>query len=200
MIDRMVSQIIEQLQQNALSAEHALAALQVLAGVLFALGTTLIAIGSGFAIAMTDSTDSQFVHNMRMSSAYYIGGFILLVLGARLFGKAFFKPRKKDKSSIQTPKLKILVDEMLDGTDEKLRNAGYDASSVKRLIEQGEIMHSDFSVLKHVEKHDMVLITEDEQHIRGCEENGMIAVRYGQNETFENLVMKLGKLKNSDNN
>lgn len=134
MIDRKVEQIIEQIQQNALSAEHSLAALQVLAGVLFTMGTTLVAIGSGFAIAMTDSTDPQFFHNMRMSSAYYIGGFILLVLGARVFGKAFFKPRKKGNPSIQTTKLKILVDEMLEGTDEKLRNAGYEASSVKTPI------------------------------------------------------------------
>ncbi len=34
--------------------------------------------------------------------------------------------------------MKILVDEMDDGMDEKLRNLGYDAYSVKKLLTEGK--------------------------------------------------------------
>jgi len=41
--------------------------------------------------------------------------------------------------------LKILVDEMDDGMDEKLKEIGFDAYSVKKLRVDGLKLHADFS-------------------------------------------------------
>ena len=46
----------------------------------------------------------------------------------------------------ETP-LKILIDEMDDGMDERLQNIGYDAYSVKKLRADGLKLHTDYSVI-----------------------------------------------------
>tara|TARA_B100001146_G_scaffold19178_1_gene14803 strand:+ start:61 stop:228 length:168 start_codon:yes stop_codon:yes gene_type:complete len=48
--------------------------------------------------------------------------------------------------------IKILVDEMDDGMDEKLRSIGYDAFSVKKLRASGLKLHTDFSVINYAMK------------------------------------------------
>ncbi len=42
--------------------------------------------------------------------------------------------------------MKILIDEMDDGMDERLIQLGYDAYSVKKLRTGGEKLHTDYSV------------------------------------------------------
>lgn len=91
--------------------------------------------------------------------------------------------------------MKILVDEMFDGIDEKLRVAGYDAYSVRKLWLKGEELHSDFSIMKYAERNHMVLVTEDEDNIDGCIENKMRYAKFGQNQSFESLLAQLEKLK-----
>lgn len=194
MIDGLVERLIMGVERNALSHEKSLVALEILVGTLFTMGATLIAIGSGFAIAMADSTGEDYSRNITMATTYYIGGGILFVLGARLFAKAFFKSRKKVNHQTPSTKLKILVDEMLDGTDEKLRNQGYEAYSVKKLRDKGEKLQSDYSILKYSEVNHMILVTEDDENIDGCTENGIKVVKHGQNDTFEDLMSELNKL------
>ena len=43
--------------------------------------------------------------------------------------------------------MKILVDEMDDGMDERLIQLGYDAYSVKKLRSEGKKLHTDYSVI-----------------------------------------------------
>jgi len=45
--------------------------------------------------------------------------------------------------------LKILVDEMDDGMDEKLKEMGFDAYSVKKLRADGLNLHADYSLIKY---------------------------------------------------
>ena len=45
--------------------------------------------------------------------------------------------------------LKILVDEMDDGMDEKLKEIGFDAYSVKKLRADGLKLHADYSLIKY---------------------------------------------------
>jgi len=44
--------------------------------------------------------------------------------------------------------LKILVDEMDDGMDEKLKEIGFDAYSVIKLRTDGLKLHADYSLIK----------------------------------------------------
>ena len=46
-------------------------------------------------------------------------------------------------------KVKILVDEMDDGMDEKLISMGFDAYSVKKLRVEGMKLHTDFSIINY---------------------------------------------------
>ena len=57
--------------------------------------------------------------------------------------------------------MKILVDEMDDGMDERLIQLGYDAYSVNKLRSEGKILHSDYSVINYAKENDMILITRD---------------------------------------
>ncbi len=69
--------------------------------------------------------------------------------------------------------MKILVDEMYDGLDEKLREQGHDAYSVKKLIASGEKLQTDYSVLNYVKDNDMILVTQDTENGKACAENDM---------------------------
>jgi len=194
MIDRAIEHLIENIKRNTISGEMFVATLQVMIGTFVTLGATLVAIGSGYALAMQDSTGADFSRNWITSAEYYTVGLIILFIGVRLFQKAFFKQRrKKGNDSTQSPKLRILVDEMLDGTDDALRNMGYEVYSVKKLREGGQKLQSDYSILKYAETNNMVLITEDDQNIEGCKENGIRVIKYGQGDTFENLTLELKK-------
>lgn len=194
MIDGMIEQLIQGVQRNTDSQEMYIAALEILVGSFLTLGATLIGIGSGFAVAMSDSIGEQFTRNWMISAAYYIVGTIILVFGARLFGKAFIRKKKNRVASPHPTKVRILVDEMLDGTDEKLRDRSYEAYSIKKLREKGEKLRSDYSILKYVEINNMVLITEDDENVDACKENDIMVIKHGQNRTFENLVSELEKL------
>ena len=68
---------------------------------------------------------------------------------------------------------KILIDEMDDGMDEKLRELGYDAFSVKKLRADGKKLHTDYSVISYAKEHNMILITRDTESGQACEENGL---------------------------
>jgi len=68
---------------------------------------------------------------------------------------------------------KILVDEMDDGMDEKLRSIGYDAFSVKKLRAGGLKLHTDFSIINYAMENKMILITRDTESGQACEENNI---------------------------
>ena len=87
--------------------------------------------------------------------------------------------------------LKILVDEMDDGMDEKLRDMGYDAYSVKKLRAEGLKLHTDYSVINYAKENSMILITRDTESGEACNENNIPYVLLDSNEIFKIVTEKL---------
>ncbi len=90
--------------------------------------------------------------------------------------------------------VKILVDEMDDGWDEKLRNLGYDAYSVKKLRIEGKKLRTDYSVINYARENNMLLITRDTESGQACEENNLSYILLDNDEIFRIVVEKLQKL------
>ena len=87
--------------------------------------------------------------------------------------------------------LKILVDEMDDGMDERLMSIGYDAYSVKKLRAEGLKLHTDYSVINYAKENNMILITRDTENGEACDENGIPCVLLDNNEIFKIVTEKL---------
>mgnify|MGYP000491672707 FL=1 len=90
----------------------------------------------------------------------------------------------------KTP-LKILIDEMDDGMDERLQNIGYDAYSVKKLRTEGLKLHTDYSVINYAKKNDMILVTRDTESGQACDENNIPYVLLDSDEIFKIVLEKL---------
>lgn len=91
-------------------------------------------------------------------------------------------------------KLKILVDEMDDGMDDRLKEIGYDAYSVKKLRTEGKKLRTDFSVINYARDNNMILITRDTESGQACEENNLSYILLDNNEIFKIVVEKLKQL------
>ena len=87
--------------------------------------------------------------------------------------------------------LKILVDEMDDGMDEKLIDMDYDAYSVKKLRAEGLNLHTDYSVINYAKENSMILITRDTESGEACNENNIPCVILDSNEIFKIVTEKL---------
>ena len=90
----------------------------------------------------------------------------------------------------KTP-LKILIDEMDDGMDERLQNIGYDAYSVKKLRIEGLKLHTDYSIINYAKKNDMILVTRDTESGQACDENNIPYVLLDSDEIFKIVLEKL---------
>ncbi len=86
---------------------------------------------------------------------------------------------------------KILVDEMDDGMDEKLKEIGYDAYSVKKLRTEGKKLHADYSVINYARENEMILVTRDTESGIACQENNLPCILLDNNEIFKIVVEKL---------
>ena len=87
--------------------------------------------------------------------------------------------------------LKILVDEMDDGMDEKLAKIGFEAYSVKKLRAEGLNLHTDFSVISYAKKNEMVLVTRDTESGEACNENDIPCILLDADEIFKIVLDKL---------
>ena len=87
--------------------------------------------------------------------------------------------------------VKILVDEMDDGMDEKLKNIGYDAYSVKKLLTDGMKLHTDYSIINYAKENNMILITRDTESGEACNENDIPCVLLDTDEIFKIVLQKL---------
>ena len=87
--------------------------------------------------------------------------------------------------------VKILIDEMDDGMDEKLIDVGYDAYSVKKLRADGLKLHTDYSVINYAKKNDMILVTRDTESGQACDENNIPYVLLDSDEIFKIVLEKL---------
>ena len=89
------------------------------------------------------------------------------------------------------PTLKILIDEMDDGMDEKLNLLGFQAYSVKKLLTQGEKLRTDYSIINYAKKNEMILVTRDTESGQACKENNLPCILLDNNEIFKIVVEKL---------
>ncbi|MCV0411422.1 DUF5615 family PIN-like protein [Nitrosarchaeum sp.] len=87
--------------------------------------------------------------------------------------------------------IKILIDEMDDGWDDKLRKLGYDAYSVKKLRSDGLKLRTDYSVINYAKENGMILITRDTESGQACEENDLPFILLDNEEIFKIVVEKL---------
>ena len=93
--------------------------------------------------------------------------------------------------------LKILVDEMDDGMDEKLNALGFEAYSVKKLLTKGAKLKTDYSIINYAKENGMILVTRDTESGQACEENNLPCILLDNEEIFKIVVEKLKKF-NSD--
>ena len=89
--------------------------------------------------------------------------------------------------------LKILVDEMDDGMDEKLAKIGFEAYSVKKLRAEGLNLHTDFSVISYAKKNKMILVTRDTESGEACNENNIPCILLDADEIFKIVLVNLRK-------
>ena len=89
--------------------------------------------------------------------------------------------------------LKILVDEMDDGMDEKLKEIGFDAYSVKKLRADGLKLHADYSLIKYAKENNMILITRDKENGIACKENAIPCILLDREEIFKIVLNKLNQ-------
>ncbi len=87
--------------------------------------------------------------------------------------------------------MKILVDENLDGMDERLKDHGYDALSVRKLNMTGEKLGSDFSVIQYAQKNDLIIVTKDKEYRKASEENNFPLILLDDEEILKVIVEKL---------
>lgn len=90
--------------------------------------------------------------------------------------------------------MKVLVDEMYDGMDLKLKEFGYDAFSVKKLLLEGKKLSSDYSVIKYAEENNMVVVTEDVEIGKACKENHIPCVILDNEALFRVILEELGNI------
>ncbi len=89
--------------------------------------------------------------------------------------------------------LKILVDEMDDGMDEKLEKIGFEAYSVKKLRTEGLNLHTDFSVISYAKENNMILVTRDTENGEACSENNIPCILLDNDEIFKIVLNKLNQ-------
>ncbi len=87
--------------------------------------------------------------------------------------------------------MKILVDENLDGMDERLKKLGYDAQSVRKLQLEGKKLGSDYSIINYARKNDMIIVTKDTEFRKASEENNFPLVLLDDEEILKVIVEKL---------
>ncbi len=90
--------------------------------------------------------------------------------------------------------LKILVDENLDGMDERLKEKGYDAYSVRKLQIEGKKLGSDYSIINYARENNMIIVTKDTEFRKASEENNFPLVLLDDEEILKVIVEKLKKL------
>jgi predicted nuclease of predicted toxin-antitoxin system len=87
--------------------------------------------------------------------------------------------------------IKILVDEMDDGMDEKLNDLGFEAYSVKKLLTKGKKLQTDYSIINYAKENEMILVTRDTESGQACHENNLPCILLDNDEIFKIVVEKL---------
>jgi predicted nuclease of predicted toxin-antitoxin system len=89
--------------------------------------------------------------------------------------------------------VKILVDENLDGMDERLKEQGFDAYSVRKLQIEGKKLASDYSIINYARENKMIIVTKDTEFRKASEENDFPLILLDDEEIFKVILEKLKK-------
>ena len=89
--------------------------------------------------------------------------------------------------------MKILVDENLDGMDERLNEQGYDAYSVRKLQIKGKKLGSDYSIINYARENNMIIVTKDTEFRKASEENDFPLILLDDEEILKVIVDRLKK-------
>ncbi|MCE9653295.1 MAG: hypothetical protein K8Q89_09645 [Nitrosarchaeum sp.] len=90
--------------------------------------------------------------------------------------------------------IKILIDEMDDGWDDRLHKMGYNAYSVKKLRTNGHKLRTYYSVINFAKENDMILVTRDTESGQACEENNLPFILLDNDKIFKIVVEKLNQI------
>ncbi|MDX1373211.1 MAG: hypothetical protein R3321_12110 [Nitrososphaeraceae archaeon] len=93
--------------------------------------------------------------------------------------------------------LKILIDEMDDGMDDKLNLLGFEAYSVKKLLTKGVKLKTDYSIINYAKENNMILITRDTESGQACAENNLPCILLDNDEIFKIVLDKLKKFNSN---
>lgn len=88
-------------------------------------------------------------------------------------------------------KPRILIDEMDDGWDERLRQLGFEAYSVKKLRAEGKKLRTDYSVINYARENNLILVTRDTESGQACDENNLPYILLDNDEIFKILLDKV---------
>jgi len=91
--------------------------------------------------------------------------------------------------------MKILVDENLDGMDDRLKKIGYDAYSVRKLQIAGKKLSSDYSIINYARENNMIIVTKDTEFRKASEENDFPLILLDDEEILKVIVEKLKNFK-----
>ena len=89
--------------------------------------------------------------------------------------------------------MKILVDENLDGMDDRLKGLGYDAYSVRKLQMIGKKLSSDYSIINYARENNMIIVTKDTEFRKASEENNFPLILLDDEEILKVIIEKLKK-------
>jgi len=89
--------------------------------------------------------------------------------------------------------MRILVDENLDGMDEKLKLLGFDAYSVRKMQMEGKKLASDYSIINYARENGMIIVTKDTEFRKASEENDFPLILLDDEEILKVIIEKLKK-------
>ena len=89
--------------------------------------------------------------------------------------------------------MRILVDENLDGMDEKLKLLGFDAYSVRKMQMEGKKLGSDYSIINYARENGMIIVTKDTEFRKASEENDFPLILLDDEEILKIIIEKLKK-------
>ncbi|MCV0392144.1 MAG: DUF5615 family PIN-like protein [Nitrosopumilus sp.] len=87
--------------------------------------------------------------------------------------------------------MKILVDENLDGMDERLKEKGFEAYSVRKLQLEGKKLGSDYSIINYARENNMIIVTKDTEFRKASQENDFPLILLDDEEMLKVILEKL---------
>ena len=107
--------------------------------------------------------------------------------------------KEVDGATSSTKSVKVIVDEMYDRWDYKLRIAGYDAYSVKKIIRhsEGEV-GDDYSMITYAREKGMIIVTNDGRVGQDCKKAGIPCILLDDEDRYNIVKEQLAEMGGSE--